>query len=126
MGDAKKVFDWLAVSVDSFGQKNLNPAENLISIGDAGAFIDPFTGSGMLMALESSEILAEVLAENLSFKKVAEKYKMLHREKFRKRLRVCSVMRRLAFIPTLTDLAISCMSFGKKPREMLARATRSA
>ena len=30
MRDAKPVFDWLAVSVDGFGVKNLNPAENLL------------------------------------------------------------------------------------------------
>ena len=46
LGDAVKIFDWLAVSVDGFGLKNLHPAKNLVSIGDAGAFIDPFTGGG--------------------------------------------------------------------------------
>lgn len=126
MRNAKKVFDWLAVSVDGFGRKNLNPAENLISIGDAGAFIDPFTGSGMLMALESSEILAEILAKNFSFQEIAEKYQLMHREKFQNRLRVCSIMRRMAFMPSLANMAISFLSFGKKPRKLLARATRSA
>ena len=58
--DAEPVFDWLAVSIDGFGRKNLPPTTNLLTIGDASAFIDPFTGSGMLMALESAEILAEI------------------------------------------------------------------
>ena len=60
MENAAPVFDWLAVSVDGFGRKNLNPAKNLLTVGDAAAFIDPFTGSGMLMALESAEILAQI------------------------------------------------------------------
>ena len=126
LGDAVKNFDWLAVSVDGFGKKNLCPAENLISIGDAAAFIDPFTGSGMLMALESSEILSRILAENkFSLNKISAKYQLLHKQKFQKRLRVCSVMRRLAFMPRLANTAVSLLSFGKKPREILARATRS-
>ena len=65
--------------------KNLNPAPNLFAIGDAAAFIDPFTGSGMLMALESAEILAEVIAENhFSPEKIAEKYKFRHGGNFKK------------------------------------------
>ncbi len=126
LGDAVKVYDWLAVSVDGFGKKNLQPFLNLISIGDAGAFIDPFTGSGMLMALESSEILADILAnQDFSFDEIGENYKVFHKRKFQKRLRVCAVMRRLAFMPKLADAAVSLLSFGKKPREILARATRS-
>ncbi|NJM52362.1 MAG: FAD-dependent oxidoreductase [Blastocatellia bacterium] len=65
MQNSIPLFDWLAVSVDGFGVKNLNPAPNLLTIGDAGAFIDPFTGSGMLMALESGEILAKTVERDL-------------------------------------------------------------
>ena len=31
----------------------------LLTIGDAAAFIDPFTGSGMLLAFESAKFAAE-------------------------------------------------------------------
>ena len=123
--DAKPLSDWLAVSIDGFGVKSLNPAENLFSIGDAAAFIDPFTGSGMLMALESAEILAGVIAENhFSPELIAENYKILHRRRFRKRLRVCSLLRRLAYVPSLAGLTISALSLSQKSREILARATR--
>ncbi len=125
MKDATQVFDWLAVSVDGFGAKNLNPAPNLFTVGDAAAFIDPFTGSGMLTALESAEILAETIAENSSAPaKIAEIYKRLHGEKFQKRLRVCSLLRRAAFAPNFARLAITALSASARAREILARATR--
>jgi len=125
MKNSEPVFDWLAVSVESFGRKNLNPAPNLLSVGDAAAFIDPFTGSGMLMALQSAKILAQIVAENrFSTNKIAEIYETAHRENFQNRLRVCALMRRAAFMPNLAKLLISALSFSEKPREILARATR--
>ena len=123
--NASLVYDWLAVAVDSFGLKDLNPAPNLILIGDAAAFIDPFTGSGMLMALESGEILAKAVLENLFYsEKIAESYKIFHAQKFQKRLWVCTLLRRAAFAPHLAKFAISALSFGDFPRKILARATR--
>ncbi len=125
MENAEPIFDWLAVSVDGFGRKNLNPAKNLFSVGDAAAFIDPFTGSGMLMGLESAKILAEsISADMLSPSKIAENYKILHKEKFQKRLRVCSVLRRAAFVPNFAKLAISALSLSRTAREFLAHSTR--
>jgi flavin-dependent dehydrogenase len=127
MTNAQADFDWLAVSVDGFGARDLNPAPHLVAIGDAGAFIDPFTGSGMLMALESGELLAQSVAENnFSPAVIAESYKSRHAEKFRKRLFVCSLMRRAAFVPSLAKSVISVLSWSEKAREILARATRAA
>jgi flavin-dependent dehydrogenase len=119
------VEDWLAVSVDGFGQKELNPAKNLFAVGDAGAFIDPFTGSGMLMAFESAEILAQAIAENrCAPERIAENYKFFHRRKFQKRMLVCSLLRRAAFAPLLAKSTISVLSFSAKLRMLLARSTR--
>lgn len=125
MQNARAVFDWLAVSVNEFGVQNLNPARNLFSVGDAAAFIDPFTGSGMLMALESAEILAETIAENrFSPGEIAGKYKTGHERKFQKRLLVCSLMRRLAFVPAAAKAAIFTLGFSSRARQILARSTR--
>ncbi len=125
MRNAVPVFDWLAVSVDGFGKKKLNPAKNLFAVGDAAAFIDPFTGSGMLMALESAETLGRIITENALFPaKIAEIYEFSHRERFQKRLRVCSLLRRAAFVPNLTKLAISALNLNKSARISLAQATR--
>jgi flavin-dependent dehydrogenase len=123
MLDAAPVLDWLAVSVESFGVKNLNPAPNLFTIGDAAAFIDPFTGSGMLMALESAEILARAITENAP-EAIAEDYKTAHRRKFQNRLRVCSILRRAVFVPNLAKFAVSALSLSAGARQILARSTR--
>ncbi|HEX8566574.1 MAG TPA: NAD(P)/FAD-dependent oxidoreductase [Pyrinomonadaceae bacterium] len=125
METAETAHDWLAVSVDSFGRKNLAPAERMLAIGDAGAFIDPFTGSGMLMALESAEIVVRVIAENFpDFEKISAVYQNLHQAKFSRRLRVCSVLRRAAFVPNLAATAIYALSLSNSARFFLARATR--
>ena len=125
MRQAKPLFDWLAVSVDGFGQKNLNPAKKLFTVGDAAAFIDPFTGSGMLMALESAEVLARSISANIhSPDEIAAQYEVLHRKKFQKRLRVCSLLRRAAFAPNLAGTVISALSLSRTAREVLARSTR--
>jgi len=122
--NAKPASDWLAVAVDGFGEKDLHPAENLFAVGDAGAFIDPFTGSGMLMALESAEILAGAIGINSTVEQIAAQYKIEHAQKFQRRLFICSLMRRAAFAPLLAETLITALSFGNFPRKLLARATR--
>ncbi|MGI8542107.1 MAG: NAD(P)/FAD-dependent oxidoreductase [Aridibacter sp.] len=124
---SEKIFDWLAVSVDGFGVKDLNPARNLLTVGDAAAFIDPFTGSGMLMAFESAKILVDVIAENqYSAEKIVEQYELLHKAKFQRRMQVCKIMRQLSFIPSFAKSAISVLSLSKRFRETLVRLTRKA
>jgi len=126
MKNAERVFEWLAVSVDGFGTKNLNPAPNLFSVGDAAAFIDPFTGSGMLMALESSEIMAGLIANDSSgASTIAEKYALSHQVKFNRRMQICSVIRKLSFTPIFVKAIIFALSLSKKTTEILARMTRS-
>jgi flavin-dependent dehydrogenase len=121
---ARPVHDWLAVSVDGFGLRDLNPAANIFAVGDAGAFIDPFTGSGMLMALESAEILARAIIENSPAQAIAAKYKQEHARKFRRRLFICSLMRRAAFAPTVAKTLITALSVARFPRKLLAQTTR--
>ena len=125
--DARAVSEWLAVSVDGFGLKDLNPAPNLFAVGDAAAFIDPFTGSGMLMALESAELLAETILEAPRLQGLAaENYKQNFQRRFHKRLRVCALMRRAAFVPNLAGTIISALSLSRAAQEILARSTRGS
>jgi menaquinone-9 beta-reductase len=127
MQAAKPVMDWLAVSVDGFGLKSLTPAKNLFAVGDAAAFIDPFTGSGMLMAFESAELLAQAIVESrFSAMPAAENYKLNFQQKFQKRLRICALMRRAAFMPNLAKTIISALSLSRGAREILARSTRES
>ena len=116
---------WLAVSVSGFGTKDLAPLANVFTVGDAAAFIDPFTGSGMLMAMESSEILANaIMVNDGSHARIASDYERDYRQKFRTRLRVCSSLRRTAFMPGFATAVVMSLNLSDGLRRVLARATR--
>jgi flavin-dependent dehydrogenase len=141
--DARVSSAWLAVALEGFGRFRVAPAPGLLAAGDAASFIDPFTGSGMLMALESGELAATVTARHLAsvnavsangashgasndaFDALAGEYRALYRERFGARLRVCSYLRRAAFAPQpLVDLGVAALGASAGLRRALARATR--
>ncbi|MCU1266044.1 MAG: hypothetical protein JWM21_2362 [Acidobacteria bacterium] len=122
---------WLAVALESFGRRDPVPADGLLMIGDAAAFIDPFTGSGMLMALEGGALAANVILQHLpdlrngaSCSELARDYRRLYRRQFGSRLRVCAMLRRAAFIPSLADAAIRLFGASERLRRALALRTR--
>ena len=123
--------EWLGVSLESFGRQEPVPADGLLTIGDAAAFIDPFTGSGMLMALESGEVAAGVIMGHLpslrkggSFASLARDYRTIYRQRFTARLRVCALLRRAAFVPRLAEASMLLFGASDRVRRALARATR--
>ena len=124
LADAKTVRDWIAVAVDRFGVCDLNPAENVLAIGDAAAFIDPFTGSGMLLAFESAELLANCIAEGENAAGTAAIYKAEYQKRFARRLNIGGLVRHVAFMPRSASFLISALSLSRSAREFLARATR--
>jgi flavin-dependent dehydrogenase len=100
----------------------------LLAIGDSAAFIDPFTGSGMLMAFESGELVAHVITRhrhNLSSEAVRSEYAAEYRRKFDSRLRICGWLRRAAFKPRLAGLGIAIFGASEQLRNRIVRATRS-
>lgn len=122
---------WLAVSLDSFGRREAVPADGLLMVGDAAAFIDPFTGSGMLMAMEGGELAATVILRHLpalrngaSLKALAHDYRASYKELFGSRLRVCAVLRQAAFVPRLASAAIRLFGASVRARRALVEATR--
>jgi len=126
--------EWLAVALESFGRREPVPCDGLLTVGDVASFIDPFTGSGMLMALESGELAGECVARALpdvraggSFAPLASNYRARYRARFAARLRVCSWLRRAAFAPPLaTEAGIIALGASERGRRALARATRLA
>jgi len=124
---------WLAVSLESFGRHSPAPATGLFAVGDAASFIDPFTGSGMLMALESGELIAGALSPRIAqlsnehvVQSLSANYGKLYHTRFNSRLRVCSMIRRAAFVPGFADLAIRFFGTSKSMRRRVASATRAA
>jgi flavin-dependent dehydrogenase len=122
---------WLSVSLEGFGSRTPTPSNGLLSIGDAAAFIDPFTGSGMLMALESGDVAAEVITRHLSslresgsFESLANDYAAEYLGRFHSRLRISGLLRRAAFVPPLVEMAILLCGTSSHLRRKLARATR--
>ncbi|MBK9163359.1 MAG: FAD-dependent monooxygenase [Acidobacteria bacterium] len=119
--DSTAEMDWMAVSFEGFGRSELSYGERLFTVGDAASFIDPFTGSGMLMAIESSAVLAESLAAAADAQRV---YAELYAKRFRRRLFVCSLLRNAAFrtrAATFVSAALGGLPFAA---EALARLTR--
>ena len=131
LSQARPITPWLSVALEGFGRREVAPAHGLLSVGDAASFIDPFTGSGMLMALESGEIAARVIVKRLEqlragegFYGLSEDYRAHYSERFDRRLRVCSLLRRAAFVPGLATAAIRLFGASEPLRRSLARATR--
>lgn len=129
LSDAKVVKPWHAVPIERFGRGELVPAPGLIAIGDAAAFIDPFTGSGMLLAMESARIAAGVISnyivKDLDLSVLEADYRSAYAAAFNTRLRICSILRHAAFLPFLAESLIAALSFSSKMTQGLARATRS-
>ncbi|HEY6190006.1 MAG TPA: NAD(P)/FAD-dependent oxidoreductase [Pyrinomonadaceae bacterium] len=131
LSHARPCSEWLGVALESFGRHQPAPAEGLLAVGDAASFIDPFTGSGMLMALESGEIAAHTVTRWLdssgaspSYAGLASDYRLRYAERFNTRLRVCSVLRRAAFVPRLAEAMMLALGASAGARRRLARATR--
>ena len=140
LASATRSSEWLSVSLDSFGLQDPAPRPGLIAIGDSASFIDPFTGSGMLMALESGELAAKLIlkrrdlfsmvsnsgsAARKQLIDLAEDYALEYRRAFGPRLRTCRWLRRTAYNPRLADLIILLCGVSERFRNRVARATRS-
>jgi menaquinone-9 beta-reductase len=123
---------WLSASWESFGRRSPNPAVGLLSIGDSAAFIDPFTGSGMLMALQSGELAASTIVRSgnkslsaINLEDLGNEYQRLYRQTFGARLRLCSLLRTFAFSPGIVQGAIMFLGGRERLLNLLARATRA-
>ncbi|MCA1614662.1 MAG: FAD-dependent monooxygenase [Acidobacteria bacterium] len=121
---------WLGVSVESFGRHEPAPFPGLLAVGDAAAFIDPFTGSGMLMALEGGELAASAVSRWLArgtedFGPLAREYRAAYATRFDARLRLCGLLRRAALAPpALAEAGVLALGASAALRRRLARATR--
>ena len=118
--------EWLSASWERFGRQHPSPTRGLLAIGDSAAFIDPFTGSGMLMAFESGELAAEVIVRHQNdLGAVGSEYAAAYARKFDSRLRICGLLRRAAFKPHLAGLSIAIIGASTQLRSKIVRATRS-
>jgi len=124
LAHAQTESEWLSASWERFGRQQPSPAKGLLAIGDSAAFIDPFTGSGMLLAFESGELVADVI--NRHSKEVEADYTAEYLRKFESRLRISGWLRRAAFKPRLAGIGIALCGASKHFRSRIVRATRSS
>jgi menaquinone-9 beta-reductase len=126
---AETTSEWLSASWESFGRQSPAPAKGLLAIGDAAAFIDPFTGSGMLMAFESGELVADVIRRHMGSleagDRLAADYTDSYKKRFDSRLRICGWLRRAAFRPWLAEWGVAIFGTSERFRNRVVRATRS-
>lgn len=117
---------WLSVAIASFGHRPFAQVPNVFRIGDSAAFIDPFTGSGMLMAMDSSELLAKAMIANPGeTQAIGLAYQKAHNKRFGRRLKVCSLIRHVAFRPRMANLFVGSLSINDRLVKVVARSTRN-
>src|SRR5262245_33345208 len=105
--------EWVGTGPITYGRRR--PIPGVISIGDAGAFIDPFTGSGIQLALRSAELAAEVIRQAFSegvrdAAEIAKRYDQFHRASFAWGYRACVFLRAVAFNSTARNAMVSLLS----------------
>lgn len=130
----KAVFDgeWFGTGPVIYGRRRTMPG--VLTIGDAAAFIDPFTGSGILLALTSGELAATVVIQAFGkgvyqkgvseLESIVKRYKQLHRAQFGWRYRATSMLRSLAFKPTTRNALVTIFSRHQSLMKLAALSTR--
>lgn len=68
---AKAVGNWVSGGPLLFGRRRRFEA-GVLAIGDAAGMIDPFTGTGIQVALRSGELAAEAVIESLGFQSISD------------------------------------------------------
>ena len=124
LGQVEFVGDWYAVPISRFGRESLFPFRGVITIGDAAAFIDPFTGSGIALALESAKLASEAILSSKDFEAVADKYKSAYHAAFERRLKFCRMLRLASTSPLIAEGTIAVLAKSSFLGSLFARATR--
>jgi flavin-dependent dehydrogenase len=119
---------WYSVGPLSFGHRR-HGRNGVLAIGDAGGMIDPFTGTGIQMALRTGELAAAAVINGLSNKSTAESvmagYARSYAGEFGDRLKVAGWLRKVAFSPLLASSFASILALSPGLTRSLLRATRT-
>lgn len=116
--------EWITVPISGYGSNDPAPAIGVFAVGDSAAFIDPFTGSGIAMALQSSKLLVNAFQSNSRLDAMRNHYRRAHRAAFGRRLALCRRLRAISRSPRLADIAIASLAQSALITRSLARLTR--
>jgi len=146
LSNAMVVGKWYSAGPLTFGQRRLG-RDNVIAIGDASGMIDPFTGTGIQIAIRTGEMAAEAIIEVLGrsgasqyseqhysqqpghmvslFQSIMSSYRDQYEREFQKRMKVAGLLRAAAFSPSTSRMI--AIVLGRVPRltNLMMRATRT-
>ncbi|HEY2829445.1 MAG TPA: NAD(P)/FAD-dependent oxidoreductase [Thermoanaerobaculia bacterium] len=101
----------------------------IFMVGDASGVIDPLTGNGMAMAMQSALLAAPLILRLLRSlqdrAQIESEYRERHRTMFAPRIRWSRAVARLLSDPALLDIAIRTVR-SRRPGELFLRRTRAA
>jgi len=123
--DSRVVGKWYTTGPLSFGRRRLG-RNGIIAIGDASGMIDPFTGTGIQMALRTGELAAEaVVRANGETGSVLREYTLNYDSEFGRRLKTAGRLRGLAFSPRAARVTARFLTYLPGLTSFMLRATRS-
>lgn len=101
----------------------------IFMVGDASGVIDPLTGNGMAMAMQSALLAAPLILRLLQAPgdrtRIENEYRQRHRAMFAPRIRWSRAVARLLSNPALLDLALRTVR-SPRPGDLFLRRTRAA
>jgi len=147
MQAAKVVGKWHSAGPLTFGRRRLS-RNGVVAIGDASGMIDPFTGTGIQIALRTGEMAAEAVCEatkqtrelvqsstdadpntHASYDSITGSvlncYAHLYAREFTSRMNTAGLLRMAAFSPLTANLFASVLTRAPRLTGLILRATRS-
>lgn len=154
MKGAEVVGKWYSAGPLTFGRRRLAQG-GVIAVGDASGMIDPFTGTGIQMALRTGEMAAEAifeamgasLASKTSSRRFAAStqvatansrnpstpfldsvlagYRRRYQHEFDNRMKVAGLLRAAAFSPLTASLVARVLAHAPRITCLMLKATRS-
>lgn len=131
---AEIVGKWHSVGPLAFGHRRLSQS-GVLAVGDASGMIDPFTGTGIQIALRTGELAAQAVAEAMNegavvnganlFERALAHYSQGYAREFGDRMRVAGWLRRVALSPAIAGPAASLLALSPALTRRVLRATRS-
>lgn len=131
---ANVVGKWLTAGPLSFGKRRLSQS-GVIAIGDASGMIDPFTGTGIQIALRSGELAAAAIVHHASgnkngagsnlVRKVLTSYSSDYEREFGNRMAVAAILRRAALTPGVANYLARILAAAPALAVPMLRATRT-
>ena len=143
---ASVVGKWYSTGPLTFGRRRLS-RDNVIAIGDASGMIDPFTGTGLQIAVRTGEMAAEAIIDALGqsssslhpekdnnrqseyrvslYESIQSRYRDQYEREFHKRMRVAGLLRAAAFSPATSRIIAIVLERAPRLTNVMLRATRS-